>query len=364
MRSRVAEVEHRGEQRDARDLVLVGCLQHRDGGREQRPADAEPERVHLIRAGQLEGDVEGLDHAVLEVVVPGQRALLRSDVAPRHHVHVLALVAQVAHQRVVGLQVHDVELVDAGRDHHDRPLVDLVAGGLVVDQLHQVVLEDDLARHRGDVLPDLVGRLVGGADAPLRDILEEQVHALGDALSARFDRELHRLGVGEEEVRRAHRVDELAHAEAHLRLGLVVERHRFDRPLQELGVGQVGTTHEIEARVVAPRVAREALVVLGAGRLLGHGRERLPEGRHLLQEVLLQLVHLARERVEACAPSVGWLALRSLRLRLLRLRAATLVQAREKLRGIEHRGGHGRSSVNCDACETVSAASRAARCVA
>src|SRR5260370_5153620 len=42
-------------------------------------------------------------------------ALLGSDVAPGHHEYRLAVVHRVADERVLGLQVEDVVLVDAGR---------------------------------------------------------------------------------------------------------------------------------------------------------------------------------------------------------------------------------------------------------
>ena len=70
-------------------------------------------------------------------------------VLPGHHEHGEALLGQVLHHAVLRLEVEDVELVDPGRHDQERPLEHGVRGRGVLDQLHQVVAEDDLARRHG-----------------------------------------------------------------------------------------------------------------------------------------------------------------------------------------------------------------------
>ena len=116
-----------------------------------------------------------LEHALLDVVVPGQRPLLRAGVAPGHQEDGVALGHRVRDERVRRLQVEDVVLVDARRDDHQRPLVDLVGRRGVLDQLDQLVLEDHGARRGADVAAHLERRLVGHRDAALGQVLGEQL---------------------------------------------------------------------------------------------------------------------------------------------------------------------------------------------
>ena len=59
----VGEVEHGGQQRHARGLLLAAGGQDRQRAGQQGAADAEPERVHLVGAGDLQRDVDRLEHA-------------------------------------------------------------------------------------------------------------------------------------------------------------------------------------------------------------------------------------------------------------------------------------------------------------
>ena len=110
-------------------------------------------------------------------------------------------------------QVEDVVLVDPGRNDQQRRL-NCSWWWVELDQLDQVVLENDLARRRGDVLAELEGLGVGHLDAQL---------AVARSMSrSRLLRPLTRfwpwlltvsrntVRVGQREVRRRQRVDELA----------------------------------------------------------------------------------------------------------------------------------------------------------
>ena len=79
-------------------------------------------------------DLEGGDRAELEVVVPAEVGLLGLDVLPGHEEHRETLLDHEAHQRIGRLQVHDVELVDAGRHDQQRGL-DLLGERRVLDEL-------------------------------------------------------------------------------------------------------------------------------------------------------------------------------------------------------------------------------------
>ena len=102
----------------------------------------------------------------------------------------MAALDRVAHERVLRLQVEDVVLVDAWRHDDEWPLAHLRRGWRVLNKLDQLVLVDHCARRRRDVAAYFESRLVGVRDPTLRKIVEEQPHAVGHALAARFDGEL------------------------------------------------------------------------------------------------------------------------------------------------------------------------------
>ena len=87
----VAEVQHRGQQRHAGRRLLAAGREHRERAGQQRAADAEAERVDLVAPADRPRDVDRPQHALLEVVVPGQLVLLGAGVAPGHQEHRVAL---------------------------------------------------------------------------------------------------------------------------------------------------------------------------------------------------------------------------------------------------------------------------------
>src|SRR6185312_3092291 len=117
----------------------------------QRSADAEADRIDRLAAGDFARDVEGGQHALLEIIVPGQVPELRRYVAPGDHEDRMALGDRVAHERILRLQVEDVVLVDARRHDQQRPPGNLARRRRVLDQLDQGVAVDDAARRYREV---------------------------------------------------------------------------------------------------------------------------------------------------------------------------------------------------------------------
>ena len=168
--ARLAEVEHRGQQRQAGDRLVTARTHHGQSRREDGAAHAPAHRVELVGAADGERDLDGLHRALCEVVVPGDVAAARVGVAPRHQEHGLALLGREANEGVLGLQVEDVELVDARRHDQQRAARHLIGQRRVLDQLEQLVLEDHRALGHRDVLADLEGDLVGDRQAALAQV--------------------------------------------------------------------------------------------------------------------------------------------------------------------------------------------------
>ncbi|MNS80297.1 hypothetical protein D3C72_1139720 [compost metagenome] len=261
----VAEVEEGGQQRDRRGRLLAARREHGQRGAQDGAAHAEAQRVDLLASADLLHRVNRLDGGVLDVVVPGGLGQRLVGVAPAHHEHAVALLVRIADERVVGLQVEDVELVDARRHQQERPLVHLGGERLVFEQLEIVVLEHHGAFGGGHVAPHFEGALVGHADVALLHVVQQVLDALGDALALRVDGFLLRLGVEGERVAGRGRGHPLLDREAQARLGLVVGVDGLGHAHHGAAVEQVHRSREGRQRVAAPGLGGKALVALGPG---------------------------------------------------------------------------------------------------
>ena len=73
----------------------------------------------------------------------------------------MALADRVANERIFGLQIEDIKLVDARRDQQERLFINLGGQGLVFDELEKLVLENHSAFGGRHVLANLEQALVG-----------------------------------------------------------------------------------------------------------------------------------------------------------------------------------------------------------
>ena len=79
----------------------------------------------------------------------------------------MTLIDRPADEGILRPQVQYVELVDPGRQDDQRPLMHLLGRRIVLQQLHQLVLVDDLAGCQRDVLADFEGIRIGHLDQQL-----------------------------------------------------------------------------------------------------------------------------------------------------------------------------------------------------
>ena len=166
---------------------------------------------------------------------------------------------------------------------------------------------DHLALGDGDVLAELEGVRVGHLDgqlaAPALEVREQIVQAAQQVLAAGLGGPPQHLGVGEQEVGRAHRVDELARVKIDLLRGLGVEPVDVAHHVLHVAGGeQVGLLDEVEDLVLLPGVILEAAVLrvrldhrLGlAVHAEDPARRVLPERHVVLPEPDLRLHQVGR----------------------------------------------------------------------
>ena len=172
-------------------------------------------------------------------------------------------------ERLFRIEVENVELVDPGRHDQEWPLEHLVGGRLVLDQLHQRVLEDDHSGRDGEIAADREFARVRLPDPELPasafDVLRQQLHAANQVLAIRGESFPQKFRVGEHPVRRGDRVDQLLGVEPRLLLGVGIKSSRFaDQVLCPVGCNQIGLPHEVEEQVLRPGWVLEP-IVLGGG---------------------------------------------------------------------------------------------------
>src|SRR5207244_2525610 len=106
-------------------------------------------------------------------------------VHPGDHEHGMSLVHRPLDEGILLAQVEDVVLVDPWRNDDQRRARYLYRRGRVLDQLHEVVLENHLAWSRRNVAAELESRFVSHADAAPLDVSEQIVEAFYEVLAAR-----------------------------------------------------------------------------------------------------------------------------------------------------------------------------------
>ena len=158
------EIDHRDEIGRALDAAVALGRHVGKGRSEQRAAEAIADDIGLALAGRLLDRVERgqwpLAHVILEAFLG--EPLVRVD--PGNHENRVALLDRPADERVPRPQIEDIELVDPGRDDQQRPPLHGLGGWRILQQLDQIILVDDLAGGRGDILADLECRHVGHRD--------------------------------------------------------------------------------------------------------------------------------------------------------------------------------------------------------
>ena len=173
----------------------------------------------------------------------------------------MALADGVADEGVLGLQVEDVELVDARRHQQKRLFVHLVGERLVFDELEILVLEHHRAFGGGDVFADFEHALVGHRHVALLGVVQHVGQTLGQAFALRVDGFLLRLGVEGEEVAGRGGGHPLLDGEADAVLGLGVALGGLGHRHQRARVEQVHRGGKRGQWVLRPGIALEAAVL-------------------------------------------------------------------------------------------------------
>ena len=90
--------------------------------------------------------IDGSQHPLENVVFEAGVCEFGIGVHPGNHKDCIALFYQPAHHRFLLFQIENIKLVDERWNHKQRIGIDLWRTRLVLNQLHQIILEDDLAR--------------------------------------------------------------------------------------------------------------------------------------------------------------------------------------------------------------------------
>ena len=151
----------------------------------------------------------------------------------------MALLHRVTDQRVVRLQIKNVELVDAGRDQQERLFIDLGSERFVLDQLKQLVFKNNRTFGRCHIASHLEQTLVRHGHMALLDVVQQVFQAFGDTFALGFNGFLLGLGIERQEITGRRGCCPLLHRKAHPGTGFLVRIYRIGQTHQGAGIKQV-----------------------------------------------------------------------------------------------------------------------------
>ena len=193
--ARVCKIHQSGQQGGAGHRVLPTSGQYRQGVAEDGAPHAKTQGVNLRHIANAPCHLNGFQSAFFHIVVPGGVGHGGVGVTPTHHESAVTLRHRIANQRVGGLKIKDVKLVDARGYQQKRPLIDLGCEGFVFQQLEQLVFKHHCTLCGGNVFAHLKQALIRHGHMALLQIVQHVLYALGNALAFGVYGFLLRLGV-------------------------------------------------------------------------------------------------------------------------------------------------------------------------
>ena len=99
----------------------------------------------------------------------------------------MTLADGIANERVVGLQIQDVKLVDARRDQQKRFFVNFGGEWFVLNQLKIFIFKNHSTFRGGHVLTHHKLAFIGHRHMALLHVVQQILNAFGQALTLGFD---------------------------------------------------------------------------------------------------------------------------------------------------------------------------------
>ena len=179
----------------------------------------------------------------------------------------MPLIHRPANEGILRAQIKDIVFVDPRRQDQQRALQHFFSSGRILDQLHQIILINNLARRDGDILAHLELAFIRHADAkialPTFKVGQQIGQALQQILATRLRRAAQHFWIGHSEIRGAHRIHELAGIKIHLLRGFLIQPFGvMHQALHIAGREQITLPDEVKHFIVAPGFVLEALIFL------------------------------------------------------------------------------------------------------
>ena len=172
----------------------------------------------------------------------------------------MAFLHQMPHERIGGLQIQNIKLVDARRNHEERLFVHLLGERFVLDELKKFVFKDHRALRSAHIAAHFKLALIRHRHMALANISEHVLHALRDALALRVGGFLQCFGVQRKEVRRRGRCNLLLSGKAQSGFGFFIGLHTIDHLHHRTRIQQIQCRGETGDRICAPSLAGKAAV--------------------------------------------------------------------------------------------------------
>ena len=147
--SRFGKIDHGGEIGCTPDAAVTFSFHIGQSGAQQGTTETVANGVEFVLSGNLLDHVRGYKNSLFKIGVESDVTITLIWIYPRDDKDRVPLLNKPSEHRIFRLQVHDIKLVDPGRNHQQRSLEYLFRGGRVLDKLEHAVLKNHLSRrHR------------------------------------------------------------------------------------------------------------------------------------------------------------------------------------------------------------------------
>src|SRR5262249_53159393 len=194
----------------------------------------------------------------------GRRGILPADGKGRQ----IAFQGEL-NNALFGRKIEDIELVDLRWRDQERPLVNLMSEGLILDELHnRAAIDDRTGRGRQISTHAEFPRIDLGRQATVMDEVGDKIlYAVHEALTASFDKFLQRRGISNESVGGQQRAKNEQKKEVHPPRIALAHLCRVDKSVERAAPAQIARHEHSVGGAFFPRRTGKALV-LSVGREL------------------------------------------------------------------------------------------------
>src|SRR6266404_644443 len=187
--------------------------------------------MNLVDAGNFADDIDGLQWAELQVVVPCEVLCLSDSATPRYQKDLVTLSDRILDKRILFSEIEQIVFVDAWRDNQKRRSLHILRFWSVLDQLDELIFEDHRSRRYRKIATNFECCFVDPRNASLLNVFDEVLHTGNQTGGTALDGRSDHGRIGKRKVRWTHRINELPGEKSKLKLRFFINLSLLDEIL-------------------------------------------------------------------------------------------------------------------------------------